>query len=183
MLKQEPFPAGASSYGPLDRQIAKADMPITWRHGSMKQYFANVSAGRGTPATSGGDDKQVDGVPKMAPVVAAYASKGLGPTLSAVRKPAAFFCAILHVCQERSLHQDRLGTITQNKRGVFSQAESVIRVTQNTDESVAMGLAFARILYSLVTGAAPTPSAAVAQVRNTSHPPLFRIVSVLYEAR
>jgi ADP-ribosylglycohydrolase len=46
---------------------------------------------------------------------------------------------------------------------VLQFAESAIRVTQNTDEAVAMGLAFARILYSLVTGAASTPSVAVTQ--------------------
>ena len=59
----------------------------------------------------------------MAPIVAAYASMGLAPTLAA--------------------------------------AEAAIRVTQNTDESVSMGLAFARILYSLITVEATTPSAAV----------------------
>ena len=46
---------------------------------------------------------------------------------------------------------------------VLRFAETTIRVTQNTDEAVAMGLAFARILYSLVTGGASTPSVAVTQ--------------------
>jgi hypothetical protein len=62
---------GGSAYGPLDRQIAKGDMPIKgpWRHGSLKQHFANVQAledpWRGAPGQKfdrfGGDDKQVDG--------------------------------------------------------------------------------------------------------------------------
>lgn len=66
---------GDSAYGPLDRQIAKADMPIQgpWRHGSLKQHFANVQALKDSQASPwsdipgqkfnrfGGDDKQVDG--------------------------------------------------------------------------------------------------------------------------
>jgi hypothetical protein len=85
----------------------------------MKQYFANVSAGRGTPATSGGDDKQVDGVPKMAPVVAAYASKGLGPTLSAVRKPAAFFAPFYMYAKNDHFTKTGSGQSLKTKEAYF----------------------------------------------------------------
>ena len=42
-------------------------------------------------------------------------------------------------------------------------SEAAIRVTQNSDESVAMGLAYARILESVIMGRAATPAEAVAQ--------------------
>ena len=114
-----------SDYGPLGRKITKADYPIKgpWRHGSLKQYFKNVSEGKNTPATSGSDDKQIDGACKVAPIVASYCALGLGAMLAA--------------------------------------CEAAIRVTQDTDESVAMGLAYARILESVIMGTASTPAEAL----------------------
>ena len=115
----------ASEYGPLGRTITKEDMPIQgpWRHGSLKEFFANVAAGETDPAKTGGSDKQIDGACKVAPIVASYGAAGLGPTLAA--------------------------------------AEAAIRVTQNTDEAVSMGLAFARILFSVaMEGAAPADAVA-----------------------
>ena len=109
------------------RVIEKSEYPISgpWRHGSLKGFFKNVAEGKATPATSGGDDKQIDGATKMPPIVAAFAAQG--------------------------------------EAKVLAEAEAAIRVTQDTDEAVAMGLAFARILYSAVTGSAATPAAAVTQ--------------------
>jgi hypothetical protein len=46
---------------------------------------------------------------------------------------------------------------------MLALAEETIRITQDTDEAVAMGLAFARILESLVFGRAATPLDAVEQ--------------------
>lgn len=46
---------------------------------------------------------------------------------------------------------------------MLATAEATIRVTQDTDEAVSMGLAFARILESLVFGRAATPMEAVEQ--------------------
>ena len=68
MAGLEEICGGETAYGPLDRQVTKADMPIQgpWRHGSLKEFFANVIAGKNTPATSGGEDKQIDGATKVA---------------------------------------------------------------------------------------------------------------------
>lgn len=73
MGKLDQICGGGSAYGPLDRQIAKGDMPIKgpWRHGSLKQYFANVQALKDTGGSGqkfdrfGGDDKQVDGATSL----------------------------------------------------------------------------------------------------------------------
>ena len=114
----------ATEYGPLGRKIEKDDMPIQgpWRHGSLKEYFANVKAGESDPSKTGGEDKQIDGACKIAPIVASFGALGLGPTLTA--------------------------------------AEAAIRVTQDSDEAVSMGLAFARILYA-VAGERAQPADAV----------------------
>ena len=162
---------GDSAYGPLDRQITKADMPIQgpWRHGSLKQHFANVQAlsdpqvspWSGIPGQKfnrfGGDDKQVDGMIRLRALRCTNLLVDLKLTgldeCVVLRVPAGVLKMAPVVC---CYYQSGLGYILRF-------AESVIRVTQNTDEAVAMGLAFARILYSLVTGAASTPSVAVAQ--------------------
>jgi hypothetical protein len=88
-------------------------MPIQgpWRHGSLKEYFANVQAGRTTPTSSGGGDKQIDSACKVAALVAAH-------------------------CEDEDVAP------------LLARTEAAIRVTQDTDEAVAMGLAFARVRFS-----------------------------------
>ena len=84
-----------------------------------------MAAGRTDPATSGGDDGQIDGGCKVAPIVASFCGEGTAAVLAA--------------------------------------AEAAIRVTQNTDEAVAMGLVVARILESVVVGRAASTAEAVIQ--------------------
>ena len=70
-------PPGSSDYPPRGHPAPPKGEPLVggWRHGSVKGLLRNVGEGRAAFDACGSDDTQVDGVAKVAPLVAAGSEK------------------------------------------------------------------------------------------------------------